>query len=312
LAAVFKCDAGDHPDMNVLVTGGTGFVGTALCEALAERGHDVTALARTPEDADLPDGVATVAGDVTDRERLDDAFEGQDVVVHLVALSPLFKPEGGKQRYTAVNRHGTENVVDAAEEHDLERIVQMSALGADPDSASTFLRSKGRAEEVVRGSDLDWVITRPSVIFGEGAEIVPFTKLVTTPYVTGLPGGGRKTRFQLIWIGDLAPILADCAEDDAHVGEVYEFGGPEQHDLAELTELVYRAEGKSVTILPVPMPLTKVGLNVAEHVPMSPLGSDQYHGLTLDNTPDGNDVDAFGVDPAEMRTFEGWLGLEDA
>jgi NADH dehydrogenase len=295
--------------MKVLVTGGTGFVGTALCRELDERGHDVTALARDPSGAALPEGVATAAGDVTDRASIDDAFEGQDAVVHLVALSPLFKPKGGKQRYLEVNLHGTENVVAAAEDHGIERIVHMSALGADPDAESYFLRSKGKAEEIVRASDLEWVITRPSVVFGDGAEIVPFTKLVTTPYVTGLPGGGQYTRFQLIWIEDLAPILADCVTDEEHVGQTYELGGPEEHDLAELTKLVYRAEGKSVQTLPVPMPLAKLGLSVAEHVPFSPLGSDQYHGLRLDNTPDGNDVDAFGVDPGEMRTFEDWLGL---
>lgn len=296
--------------MNVLVTGGTGFVGTALCGELADRGHDVTALARDPGDADLPDGVETAAGDVSDYDSIEGTFASQDVVVHLVALSPLFKPPGGKEAYVEVNLHGTENVVAAAEEHGLDRIVQMSALGADPDSPSFFLRSKGRAERVVQESDLDWVITRPSVVFGDGAEIVSFTKLVTTPYVTGLPGGGRQTRFQLIAIEELAGILADCVEDDDHVGEIYELGGPKVQDLAELTRLVYRAEGKSVRVLPVPMALTKLGLAIAEHVPFAPLGSDQYHGLTLDNTPDGNDVDAFGIEPEEMRTFEDWLGLD--
>jgi uncharacterized protein YbjT (DUF2867 family) len=296
--------------MDVIVTGGTGFVGTALCRELDERGHDVTALARDPSGAELPDGVETATGDVTDRATLDDAFEGTDAVVHLVALSPLFKPKGGKSQYVEVNLHGTENVVDAAESHGLERIVHMSALGADPDATSTFLSSKGEAEQVVRESELDWVITRPSVVFGDGAEIVPFTKLVTTPYLTGLPGGGRYTMFQCIWVDDLAPMLADCVTEDDHVGETYELGGPDDQDLAELTELVYRAEGKSVETVPVPMPLAKIGLSIAEHVPFSPLGADQYHGLTLDNTPDGNDVGAFGVEESDMRTLEDWLGVD--
>ena len=296
--------------MNVLVTGGTGFVGSALCRELDERGHDVTALARDPSGADLPDGVETYAGDVTDYGSIEGAFGGQDAVVHLVALSPLFKPRGGREAYLDVNLGGTENVVAAAETSDLDRIVLMSGLGADPDSPSYFLRSKGLAEAVVRDSDLEWVITRPSVVFGDGCEIVSFTKLVTTPYVTGLPGGGRETRFQLIWIEDLAPLLADCVEDDERAGEVYEFGGPEVQDLAEITKLVYRAEGKSASVVPIPMPLAKVGLALGDYVPFAPLGSDQYHGLALDNTPEENDVEQFGVDPAELRTFADWLGLE--
>lgn len=297
--------------MHVLVTGGTGFVGTALCRELDERGHDVTALSRDPTGADLPASVATAEGDVTDYASIEAAFEGQDAVVHLVALSPLYKPRGGYEQYDRVNLGGTENVVAAAEEHGVDRIVYQSGLKADPDADSRWLRTKGRAEAVVRASDREWVITRPSVIFGEGGEIVEFTKLVTTPYVTGLPAGGKKMQFQLIWIGDVVPMLADCVEDDERAGETYELGGPEVQDLAEITRLVYRAEGTSVTTVPVPLPLARVGLTLADFVPLVPLGSDQYHGLTLDNTPAHNDVDAFGVDPADMRTFADWLGVSE-
>lgn len=295
--------------MNVLVTGGTGFVGTALCGELDERGHDVTALSRDPAGADLPQGVETYAGDVTDYDDIEDAFEDQDAVVHLVALSSLFKPAGGYDMYDRVNLGGTENVVSAAEDHDLDRILFLSGLDADPDSASRFLRSKGLAEAVVRESDLEGVIVRPSVIFGDGSEIVPFTKFVTTPYVTGLPSGGRFPRFQLLWIEDLTPLLAACVEDDDRAGETYELGGPQKQDFAEVTRLVYRAEGKPVRIVPVPLPIAKVGLILADYVPFVPMGSDQYHGLTLDNTLEHNDVEAFDVDVDEMRTFADWLGV---
>ncbi|MFC7046912.1 complex I NDUFA9 subunit family protein [Halobacteriaceae archaeon GCM10025711] len=294
--------------MKVLVTGGTGFIGTHLCRELHERGHDVTALSRSPGDADLPAGVETAVGDVAAYDSIQNAFEGQDVVVNLVSLSPLFKPSGGDRMHDEVHRKGTENVVRAAEEHGLRKVVQMSALGADSDADTAYIRAKGRAEEVVRESDLDWTVVRPSVVFGEGDEFTEFTKLLTTPYVTALPGGGR-TRFQPIWVGDLVPMVADCVEPE-HDGETYEFGGPEVLTLADVTRLVYRSEGKSVTVLPVPMPLAAVGLALADPLPFVPMGRDQYRSLKMDNTVTRNDVETFGVSESDLTTFASFLDVE--
>ncbi|MFT4922916.1 MAG: hypothetical protein ACI8XM_002135, partial [Haloarculaceae archaeon] len=154
--------------MNVLVVGGSGFIGQHLCGELDERGHDVTALSRDPDPADLPDGVETAMGDVTAYDSIEAHFEGQDAVIFLVALSPLFEPSGGNQRHDEVHRGGTENCVRAADEHGVERFVQMSALGADPGGDTHYIRAKGRAEEIVRESSLDRVIFRPSIVFGDG------------------------------------------------------------------------------------------------------------------------------------------------
>jgi len=293
--------------MDVLVTGGTGFIGTHLCRELDDRGHEVTALSRHPEEAALPDSVETVVGDVTAYDSIQSAVEGQDAVVNLVALSPLFKPKGGDDRHFEVHLDGTENVVEAAEEADVDYLLQLSALGADPDGSTAYIRSKGRAEEVVRNSGLAYTIVRPSVVFGEGGEFVSFTKQLTTPYVTGLPGGGR-TRFQPIWVGDLVGLLADAIEDDEHWGEAYEFGGPEVLTLGDVTRLVYRSEGKSVRVLPVPMPLAGIGMRLADPLPFIPFGGDQYRSLKFDNTVTTNDVTAFGVDESELTTLSSYLG----
>ncbi|MFB6072475.1 MAG: complex I NDUFA9 subunit family protein [Halobacterium sp.] len=295
--------------MDVLVTGGTGFIGTHLCRALDERGHDVTALSRHPEGADLPDSVDTAVGDVTAYDAAAAAMEGHDAVVNLVALSPLFKPKGGDDRHREVHLGGTENVVTAAEEAGAEYVLQMSALGADPEARTAYLQSKGEAEDVVRESGLEHTIVRPSVVFGDGGEFVSFTKQLTTPYVTGLPGGG-KTRFQPIWVQDLAPMLADAVEDDAHWGETYEIGGPEELTLADVTRLAYRAEGKSVRVLSVPMPLAGVGLRLTDPLPFVPFGADQYRSLQFDNTVADNDVTAFGVEASELTTLAEYLGVE--
>lgn len=292
--------------MNVLVTGGTGFVGTSLCAELASRGHDVTAMARTPGSADFGGAdVATVAGDVTRPDSMEGAFEGRDAVVNLVALSPLYRPDGGNQRHFEVHLGGTENVLEAAREHDVGKIVQMSGVHADPNADTAYLRAKGRAEEEVRDSELDWVILRPTVLFGEDCEIVDFVKLVTTPYVTGLPGGGRQ-RFQLIWVEDLAPMLADCVDDDSHVGETYELGGPEVLTLKQVTERIYAAEGKPVTVIPVPLAMADVGLTTLGALG-GPLGKDQAKSLRKDLTVEENDVYAFDVDEDELTTFEEYL-----
>jgi uncharacterized protein YbjT (DUF2867 family) len=299
--------------MKVLVAGGTGFIGTALVQELTARGHDVSVLARSPGSADLPTGVNRISLDLTsaDAERIREALADHDAVVNLVALSPLFTPSGGNETHETVHLGGTKALVTAAETAGISRFVQMSALGADADSDTHYIQAKGRAEAVVRNSPLNWVIVRPSVVFGDGGEFVEFTRLLTTPYVTGLPGGGH-TRFQPIWVGDLVPMLADCVDDENRGSETYELGGPKVLALADVARQIYAAEGKSLRVLPIPMPLAKLGLTAGEYIPGFPMGLDQYRSLHFDNTvsggdPDRNDVRAFGVDPGDLRTFDDYL-----
>ncbi|WP_247731605.1 complex I NDUFA9 subunit family protein [Halovivax limisalsi] len=291
--------------MDVLVAGGTGFIGTALCETLAERGHDVTALARDPDPAALPSGVDAVSGDVTDSDSIDRAVAGRDAVANLVALSPLFQTPNGVT-HESVHLGGTKHLVAAASSADVDRFLQLSGLGADPDAPTRHLRAKGRAERVVRESDLPSVIVRPSVVFGDGSEFLSFIELTTTPYVTALPGGGS-TRFQPIWIGDLAPMLADALEDPDHADGTYELGGPERLTLADVTRLYYETRGKSVRIVPVPMTLSRLGLTLAGPIPFVPFGREQALGLTVDNTVDANDVPAFGRSDGDLRTLRQYL-----
>ncbi|WP_458187478.1 complex I NDUFA9 subunit family protein [Haladaptatus sp. NG-WS-4] len=292
--------------MKILVTGGTGFIGRNLVRTLDERDHEVTVLARNPDEASLPDDVEEAMGDVTALASIEDAFEGQDAVINLVSLSPLFKPPRGLT-HTSVHLGGTQNVVQAAEEHDVDKIIQMSALGADPTGPTEYIRAKGQAEEVVKNSDLRWTVFRPSVVFGEESEFLSFTKKLTPPYLAPLPGGG-KTRFQPIWVGDFVPMVADGL-DDAHDGEVYEIGGPEVLTLAEVGKLVRGADGQSVTVVPIPMALVGMGLKVGESIPGFPMGADQYRSLKFDNTVLDNNVTKFGVEPEEMTTLLDYLGV---
>jgi len=301
--------------MRVLVTGGDGFVGRHLCAELTARDHDVVSLSRDPDPSVLPDGVETVAGDVTDRDSIAGAFEGVDAVVNLVALSPLFTPSGGDGMHERIHLGGTENVVAAAEAAGVDRIVQMSALGADPDGPTHYIRAKGRAEGVVRESGLTDVIVRPSVIFGEGGEFVSFTKRLKKLFAPGvpvypLPGGGTQTRFQPIWVGDLAPMLADAVAEESHAGETYELGGPDVLTLRAVTELVYESEGRSIRIVSLPMGLAGIGLKTLGSVPGFPMGADQYRSLQFDNTTGDNDIEAFGVTADSLTTLAAYLGVE--
>lgn len=289
--------------MNVIVVGGTGFIGRPLTHELIDRGHSVTVLSRSP--SSVPDGVRSVSGDVRNAESISDAFERMEVVINLVALSPLFEPSGNVT-HKAVHLDGTRHIVEAAKANGVEKIVQMSALGADPDGATAYIRAKGQAEAVVTESPIDQVIVRPSVVFGEGGAFVSFTKALTTPYITGLPGGGG-TRFQPIWVDDLVPMLAAVTEDEAYVGMTLKLGGPETLTLAEITRLVYRADGNRVVVLPVPMPFARIGLTIASVIPGVPMGPDQYRSLKFDNTVSDNDVTEFEKTTDNLRTLDNYL-----
>ena len=294
--------------MRILVTGGDGFVGRHLCAELVERGHDVTSLSRTPDRSVLPAEVTAVSGDVTECSTIEDAFEGRDAVVNLVALSPLHQPERGRS-HSGVHIGGSLNTVKAAEEHGVGKVLHMSAYGADPNAAAAYFRAKGLAEKVMFESDLDWVIFRPSVMFGEAGHFVPFARTVTTPYATVLPDGGA-TRFQPIWIEDSVPLFANAIEDDACLGRVYEIGGPRILTLAEVTKRIYRAQGRATTVESVPMALAEIGLSAVDPIPLIPFGTDQAHALRMDNVPDHNDIEAFGVDESDLTTLRMFLRRE--
>jgi len=285
--------------MNVLVAGGSGFVGRSLCRVLDERGHDVTAASRSPDASPLPDGVGTAVLDVT-RAEPDATVDGHDAVVNLVALPAHVQPRS--RTHEAVHLGGTRNLVAASERTGVERFVQMSALGVDSGVETAYFRAKRDAERVVRESSLEWVVYRPSVVFGDGCAFVPFVERHVPPAVVPLPDGGR-SKLQPMWVGDLAPMVADGVVGDRHAGAVYRLGGPEVLTLAETIQQIVGRR----TILPVPGPLAAVGAGAAGAVPGLPLGRDQYRVLGHDNVAEPNDISAFGVAPDELTTLRDYV-----
>ena len=293
--------------MKIAITGGTGFVGSHLSNELVDRGHEVTAVSRNPQKTDFPidDEVELRKGDVTDRDTLD--FENHDVVVHLVALSPLFKPP---VPYEKVHVEGTKNVIEACENQDVDELVHLSALGTSLDDDTEYGRTKAKAEKMVKESSLNWTVFRPSVIFGEGGEFIGFSKKLSTPIVTGLPGGG-KTKFQPIWVGDVVDGVADSIEDrEKYGGRTFDIAGPEILSLRKITEMAYQADGSKTRVLPVPMAFAKIGLSIAEHIDAAPMGKDQYRSLKNDNIITGkNDIQEFNKNTDKLKTIENYLGL---
>jgi NADH dehydrogenase len=283
--------------MKVLVAGGTGFIGRVLCRVLARRGHDVTAAGRAPPATMGRIDTATL--DVTDSDLID-TVAGHDAVVNLVALPSHLNPTG--QSHDAVTRQGTQNLISASEATGVDRFVQMSALGVDSDVETAYFAAKRSAERIVRNAELEWVIYRPSVVFGDGCAFLPFLRRLSTARVVPLPGGGQM-RIQPIWVDDLGAMLADGGEDDRHTGETYELGGPDVFTLAETTVLLR----PNTVILPLPMTVSAVGASIAEWLPGLPIGRDQHRVQTLDNTVRTNDVSAFGVDERDLHSLYEYL-----
>lgn len=294
--------------MDILIAGGDGFVGRALCAELVERGHAVTSLSRTPDPEVLPEEVETAIGNVTDYGSIEEAFEGKDGAVNLTALPPLHQPRPGTF-HDSVCIGGAMNAAHAASEHGVDRYVEMSSLGADLNSPIAYWRTQGIGDMVVQYSDLDWTVLRPSFIFGEGSETFAFIEQYTTPYVTVLPEGGKDPTFQPIWVEDVARITADALEDEEHVGKTYDLGGPKVLTFAEVTRMLYRAQGKPVKIISVPMRLAKVGMYAIDPLPSIPFGIDQARALDMSNVTEHNDIDAFGLEASDLLTVSEYFNL---
>ena len=229
--------------MKVLVTGGTGFVGTHLVNRLLQRGHAVAVLARSPEKTRnrYNRAVETAPGNVLEPASLAAAAAGRDAVVHLVGIIN----EKGTQTFDRMHREATENVLAAAKRAGVRRYLHMSAMGSSEDAPSEYGRTKAAAEKAVRASGLDWTIFRPSIIFGQGDGFVS----LLAPIVKLNPGfipviGPGTTRFQPVSISDVARVFADALEKPETVGKSYEVGGPEVLTLNDVYREIAAALGK--------------------------------------------------------------------
>ena len=274
----------------IFLTGGSGFVGSHVLPALLEAGHQVVALARTPRAAAAITQrnaahaalLTTRIGDVTDPATLPAALAGCDAVVHLVALPRDWNKGADLLR---VNTAGTESLIAAASATGVTRFVHLGALGVQDREELHYAKSKARAERAVRESSLDWTILKPSLIWGERDgffNIVAALVKIPAPAVP-VPGNG-KSRFQPVWVGDVARAVVQVLGDPRSVRRSYELGGPRYWTYTEITQEVARALGKRRIVIPMPVPLISLVAGASEAIRLPfPVATDQLRQLALDN-----------------------------
>jgi uncharacterized protein YbjT (DUF2867 family) len=303
----------------ILVTGAGGFVGSHTVPALVSAGHRVAAMIRSPADgpavlgrlsASARTSVELREGDITRPETLGTAFAGVDAVVHLVAIPRDFNRGADLHR---INTEGTRAVLAAMAETGVRRLIHMGAMGVVNDPRLHYASSKAQAEDLVRSSRLDWTILKPSLQFGQGDG---FFNLVAglvrlSPGIVPVPGDG-KSRFQPIFVGDVASIMVKCIADPGTVGEALELGGPRYWTYREITGEVLRALGKRRAIVPVPIPLIRLVAGAAELAHLSfPVATDQLRQLGFDNVGPLDLIPTrFGFQPRAMEGALGYLRLK--
>lgn len=275
--------------MNVLVTGGTGFVGSFVVPRLREAGHTIRLLVRDPGHlpAHAQVGVEAVEGDVTRPNTLAPALAGVDAVVHLVAIIR----EVGGATFEQINYQGTVNIVDVALAAGVRRFVQMSANGARPGGAYPYFDTKFRAQQYVVESGLDYTIVQPSVIFGRGdgfitalADLVRKPLLFAPAPILPVAGNGRAP-FQPVWAGDVASAFAAVLEDRETIGRVVQLGGPERLTYDEILDAVMAQLGLRRVKIHVPLPLMRPVVAVMDRIlPKPPVTTEQFKMLALDNS----------------------------
>jgi uncharacterized protein YbjT (DUF2867 family) len=280
--------------VRVLVTGATGFVGPAIVQRLVDEGHTVRVLEHTAgSSAELPSQEA-VPGSMTDPESLRRAVEGQDAVVHLVALL-----SGKPEEFERVMEHGTRDLLKAASDAGVRRFVLMSALGTTEETKDLvpYYGAKWQMEQDVKASGLEHVIFRPSFVFGrEGGALGQFKKIAKLAPVTPIVGPGTQ-RIQPIWLDDVAAYFAAAIEKPEAANRTFELGGPDAVTWNEFWSRLKRAQGAHRLSVHVPFGLMRMQAAALEKLPKPPVTRDQLKMLAAgDNVVSNSDaVDTFGI-----------------
>ena len=297
----------DHPEL-ITIFGGSGFVGTQVVQLLARAGYRIRVAVRRPDLAGhlKPLGsvgqVAPIQANVRNKDSVAAAVRGASIVINLAAIGI----EKGKQRFRAINVMGARNVAEAAKAAGVKTLVQMSVLGADESSRSLFARSRAMGEAQVRAIFPEAVIFRPSIIFGVGDDFFNTLGQIAR-MLPIMPLFGGRTKFQPVYVGDVAAALAQAATGNAKAGTTYELGGPDVQTHRELVQRVLADTNRRNPIVPLP-----AGIGTLLAIPMSLmpkplLTADRVTLLGIDNivsqaaTDEGRTLGAFDVAPRPLE-----------
>ncbi|MEM7461579.1 MAG: complex I NDUFA9 subunit family protein [Pseudomonadota bacterium] len=296
----------DQPKL-VTVFGGSGFVGRHVVRALAKRGYRVRVAVRRPDLAFhlQPLGnvgqIKAMQTNLRYQWTVDRAVEGADTVINLVGILQAT----GKQSFSAVQERGAAFVAEAARKQGAS-LVHVSAIGADRESESEYGRTKGAAEAAVHGAIKDAVIMRPSIIFGPEDDFFNrFASMARMSPFLPLIGGGH-TKFQPVFVGDVAEAVALAVDGKARSGKTYELGGPEIVSFRDCLEIMMRITDRNRTLVSIPWSIAKSMAKLTGWLPGAPITYDQVVMLESDNVVSDRCVSSkltlkgLGISPRSM------------
>jgi NADH dehydrogenase len=296
--------AKSNSDTLITVYGGSGFLGRHVVRALAKRDYRIRVAVRRPDLAFhlQPLGrvgqIHAVQANLRDAPSVEAAARGADVLINLVGILA----ESGRQRFDTIHSFGAEQVALAASAHGA-RMVHVSALGADEQSPAAYARSKAVAERLVLAAQPSAIIMRPSILFGPEDDFFNrFAALARMSPVLPLIGGGH-TKFQPVFVGDVAKAIATAAEDKLRTGTIYELGGPEVRTFKELMQFMLATIERNRMLVPLPFFAAKFKALFLQFAP-SPLTltPGQVDMLRTDNIVSEKAV-------TERRTLQG-IGID--
>ena len=285
--------------------GGSGFIGRYIVQRLAARGDVIPVGCRHAEEAKFlkPLGnvgqIATLNLAIGDGELLPAFLAGNDALVNCVGILR----ESGSQTFERVHHTGPARLARLAREAGIERFVHISAIGADPRSPSAYARTKAAGEAAVRDAFPTVTILRPSVVFGpEDQFFNRFAAMATISPVLPVIGGGH-TRFQPVYVGDVADAVLKCLDDPVTAGRTYELGGPKVYTFRELIELLLGEIRRKRVVVDLPFGLAAFEARLMSILPTPPLTPDQVELLKRDNVVSSGAMTlaALGITPTAVE-----------